>query len=79
MMSPRDATATPPHALHAVGCFLAAGLFGFFTWLQIQLIGPRWESLSLILALVVLAFVDRGVRELRLAQASRSPAQSPEK
>ena len=67
MAGPATRSQALPLAVHAVGFFLLAGTMAGFTWLQIQLIGPRWESLSLLMALVVALFAIQGARKVREA------------
>ncbi len=52
-------------SLHAAGFLLIGGFFCGLTWLQIQLIGPRWNSIGLVLALIVMLFLLRAVRHAR--------------
>ena len=52
---------------NAAGFLLLGAWFGGLIWLQIQWIGPRWNDISLVLALIVALCLLRGFRHARAA------------
>jgi hypothetical protein len=72
MADPAEGARRFDNVAHAVGFFLGAGLFSFFTWLQIQLIGPRWTDVTLVFALIVALLMLRGLHHARAALRAAS-------
>ena len=72
MADPAEGVRGFDNVRHAIGFFLGAALFTFLTWLQIQLIGPRWTDVTLVFALIVAMFALRGVQHARAALRAAS-------